>query len=117
MKEKMRKFLKVLSVELEDLKEDLKYLQEQYGQRKDTGEITDYVFLENVSMIEREHAGISAAEGILSALSIEQFSDVDALANGLMNTLDEKLTAQDTPPAVLDFLKRKIIKVKRFVID
>ena len=49
MKEKIEKYTQILKIELEDLEKDLLMMAEIYHQRELKGEITDYVFLENLS--------------------------------------------------------------------
>jgi len=117
MKEKMRKFLKILSVELEDIKEDLKFMEEQQERRKNSNEITDYVYLENIGMIKKEFTGIAVAEEVLSSVSADDFQDMDELVEALIKSLATRLASADLPPSILEICKRKIAKVMRFVLD
>ena len=54
MKDLCRKFQRLLHVELEDLREDLDLFVEVMTARHESGEITDYVYNENLAVLRNE---------------------------------------------------------------
>ena len=50
MRNKMKKFLEILKIELSDLEEELQFFGELHKSREKSGEITTYVFRENMNL-------------------------------------------------------------------
>ena len=53
-----RKYLDILRLEIEDLIEDIGVVVNEYKRRRDLGEITNYVFLENLAVLHNELLGV-----------------------------------------------------------
>ena len=76
MKEKIEKYTKILKIELEDLEKDLLMMAEIYHQRELKKEITDYVFLENLSLLQSEIAGIDNIIESLEEIDPKDFTTI-----------------------------------------
>ena len=58
MNAKVRKYLDILKIELEDLIVDLEFSEAILSKRLKEHEITEYVFLENISLLKKEILGM-----------------------------------------------------------
>ena len=76
MKNKIEKYIKILKIELEDLEKDLLVMAEIYHQREQKKEITDYVFLENISLLQSEISGIDSIIESLEEINIEKLNTI-----------------------------------------
>ena len=115
MRQKLEKYLKVLRIELEDIETDLEMMAEVYNQREKRGEITDYVFLENVSVLKSE---ISSIDSIISRIEdehSEEFQDLGAFVEHLDSIFRERTEHASYPQGVYDLVKRKLTKVQRYI--
>ena len=115
MKEKLQKFLNILKIELLDLEEDISILEELYRQREKNREITSYVLMENIIVIQQELRGIHSLVDSMAGISPEVYSDLDDLVADLDNRFKEQLADRQIPAAMMDLLKRKLEKVKEYV--
>ena len=115
MREKLHKYVKVLRVELEDLAEDLKLMEELYGQREKRDEITDYVFLENVSLLQSEISGIESIIRSLEEIIVERYSSLDELVEEVDSHFRKRTKDSAYPEAVYSLVKRKLSKVARYI--
>ena len=117
MKEKLRKYLKILKIEFEESIEYLGYLLEVHRFRQGQGEITNYVYLENVTVLKNEVSGIKNFLGIINLLEADDFEDLESLIMHLEKRAAENVKHFSYPKAVLIMCQRKLEKVKRFVLE
>lgn len=117
MREKLGKYLKVLKIELEDLEEDLKLLNDVYSQQEKRDEITDYVFLENVSLVQSEISGIEHIIQSLDDITIEGFSSFDDFVEYIDANFRKQTQYSGFPEAVYVLVKRKLQKVSHYIVS
>ena len=117
MKYKIPKYMKVLKIELEDLEEDLLVMAEIYHQREQKDEITDYVFLENLSLLQSEIAGIDTMLSSLNEIDIEKFTTLAELVEFVDQNFRKKTDAANFPESVYALVKRKLTKVSKYIQD
>ncbi len=117
MRQKLPKYLKVLRIELEDLSEDLEVMKDLYGQRGRRDEITDYVFLENVSLLKSEIAGVEAAIRSMDEIPVDRFRNLDELVDYIDKLFRERTAGAGYPEAVYALVRRKLAKVSRYVLS
>ncbi len=117
MKEKLKKYLKILTIELEESLEYLEYLLEVHRFREGKGEITHYVYLENVTILTNELSGIKNFLKIIKLLETDKFQDLESLILYLEKQAVESIEHFDYPEAVHIMCQRKLEKVKRFVLE
>lgn len=117
MQEKIKKYIKVLRIELEDLEEDLLVMAEIYHQRERKDEITDYVFLENVSLLQSEIAGIEKLLGTLDEIDPSRFGHIDEFVESLDTAFRRKTEDAGYPDSVYELVKRKLKKVSKYIMS
>ncbi len=115
MKEKLQKYLKVLRVELEDLEEDLKLMSDLYSQREEREEITDYVLNENLSLLKMEIAGIHKVVESIDEIAVEKYSSLDEMIDHIDSIFRERTRDAGFPDSVSELVKRKLLKVARYI--
>jgi hypothetical protein len=115
MRQKIAKYLKVLRVELQDLEEDLAIMADLYGQRERRDEITGYVFLENVSVLKGEIAGIESIIRSMDDLPVERFGNLGDFVEHIGELFRERSRAAGYPDGVYALVKRKLDKVRQYI--
>lgn len=115
MKEKIKKFFKILYVEIEDAQEDLEFLADLHTQREQRGEITQYVFRENLSLIKKEIDFVRVILEQFHELSELNYASLDDLIRDLDDKIRKKVEESGCADAVYTILRRKMEKVKRYV--
>jgi len=117
MREKIRKYKKVLRIELEDLQEDLLMMAEIYHQRELKREITDYVFLENLSLLQSEIAGIDSIIGSLEGVNPDDFASIEECAEYISEQFRKKTQDAGFPDSVFALVNRKLVKVSKYILS
>ena len=115
MREKLNKYLKVLRIELEDMEEDLSIMRELYGQRERRDEITEYVFLENVSLLKSVISGIEVLNRSIDDIPRDEFADLDELVDYVDRLFRDRTAHAGYPEAVYSLVRRKLTKVSRYI--
>lgn len=111
MKYKIEKYLKVLRIELEDLQMDLQMMAELCHQREERDEITDYVFLENISVLKAEIAGIERIIQSMDEIPIERFTELREFVTYADEMFRERTESSGYPQGVHTLVRRKLYKV------
>jgi hypothetical protein len=117
MQKKLTKFLEVLRIELEDLERDLDALIELYRARKDTHDITNYVYLENKGLLANELRCIANLLDSLYEVDATRYESVDAMIDDVERMIAERSETCAFPEVVSTLVARKIAKVRRFVTE
>ena len=117
MKDLLRKFIGILKVELEDLESDIGDLLEVCQRRKDNREITNYVYLENKSLLIREITGIKSLVHSLDALDTQGFSSSQEMFRAIDLQILARTREGDFPEAVYSLVKRRLEKVIKYLGD
>ena len=115
MKEPGPKYLKILKIELEDLVEDINVLLSVCDQRKQSGEITNYVFLENATVLKNEISGINNFLHGVDGIDISQYKNLKDLIEDIDVMFKQRTKDYDFPEAVYAIVKRKLNKVSRYI--
>ncbi|MAG13193.1 MAG: hypothetical protein CMN78_01215 [Spirochaetales bacterium] len=115
MREKYQKYLKVLKIELEDLEEDLLLMAKIYQQREANNEITDYVFLENLTLLQSEISGIEQILKSIDTIDVDSFKTLDEMVEHVDVEFREKTEKSNFPEAVYALVKRKLSKVSAYI--
>ena len=115
MPEKCKKFIKMLTLEMEDLEEDIRLMRELYRDREEKGEITHYVLMENSGLLENELAGIRFLKNKLDEVPIVTCGSYDDLAEYINDLLKEKCQESDYPDGVFGFVQKRIEKVLKYM--
>jgi hypothetical protein len=91
MQRMMRKYLKILDIELDDLQSDIEILIGECNMRKERGEITDYVFLENLAVLKNGIHAIHAFHEMIEGLDPDQFPDLNMFIQSVKDLFKSRL--------------------------
>lgn len=111
MRERVSKFLRILKIELEDLEEDINTLAELTEERRQQHTITEYVSLENISLLRQEFSGIKAVVDRLDSIQLDPNQSFQEFVDSLKEQIKQVVIASAYPNAVNIFIERKIQKV------
>jgi predicted transcriptional regulator len=111
MKERISKFLRILKIELEDLEEDISTLAELTEERRQQHAITEYVSMENISLLRQEFSGIKAVVDRLDNMQLDTSQSFQEFVDSLKRQIKEVIISSAYPDAVNIFIERKIQKV------
>jgi hypothetical protein len=109
------KYLKLLAIELEDLRDDLETLIANCLERMERKEITKYVCFENMAVLRNEILSIDSVSQILSSVDVDDYDDLDALMNDLDLRFWEKLKEHGFPQGPRRLIRRKLEKVLQYM--
>ena len=115
MREKLKKYLKVLRIELEDLEEDLQVMADIYNQREKRNEITGYVFLENMSLLKSEIYGIEQIIESLDGIVVDRYKSLEDMIEHVDQEFRNKTEDSGFPEACYALVKRKLLKVTKYM--
>ena len=117
MKAVIAKYLSIFKIELEDLETDIVSLIELTEERKLNKEITEYVGLENVSLLQAEFAGIKCIGNSIDEYDISKYAGLDDFVSDFKKELKKKIRNSGYPDAVYLFVERKADKVAKYVSE
>ena len=115
MREKYAKFMQILNVELEDLEEDINTLAEMTEERRRQHQITEYVSLENISLLRQEFAGIRDVVENLKRLDMVENESFPDFIERLKSRIRDVIVSSSYPDAIYIFIDRRIQKVVDYI--
>jgi hypothetical protein len=115
MKDLLHKFIGILKVELEDLESDIGDLLEICQRRKDNREITDYVYLENKTLLLNEIAALKSLIHSLDGLDTAKFASQDEMFTEVQRLIQARTRESAFPEAVYSLVKRRLDKVVQYL--
>lgn len=115
MQSKMKKFLKVLKIELEELEDELIMFGELHKQREQTGEITTYVFRENMNVIRNEISGLREIVKSVDGLVSTRYQSFEEMVEDLDRKIKTKIKESSYGEAAYELVKRKLQKVHTYI--
>lgn len=115
MSKSMNHLISLVSVELEDLVEDLKVLEQAGIQRYKEKQITEYVMKENFALFELE---IHALQGLQTLLEPEKWNSIQPqdFFQSFKHQAQKYLIDHQYPTGLTDILDRKLKKVEEFFL-
>ena len=116
MRALLNKFISIFRIELQDLEEDINDLIEILEKRKDSQEITNYVYLENKGVLLNEIACVQELIDSISTIDAYQYDSVEAMIADVRKILDQRIRDCDFPKVVNDLVQRKFDKVSKYVM-
>ena len=108
------KFMKILSVEVEDLVSDVQHEITGQRDRFDKDDITEYVMKENVALAQGEILSIRRFESWVEGLDFTPFDSIEAACDHIRAHVYEHMRGSARCPFVMELLERKMQKVHRF---
>jgi hypothetical protein len=116
MRALLNKFISIFRIELQDLEEDINDLLEILEKRKDSQEITDYVYIGNKGVLLNEIASIKELLDSISTIDAYQYESVEDMIADVHQMMDTRIRERDFPAVVRDLVQRKFDKVCRYVV-
>jgi hypothetical protein len=116
MRAALNKFIRIFRIELEDLEEDINDLLEILEKRRDSQEITNYVYMENKGILLNEIACVHELLDSISSIDADRYESVEAMIAEVRNMLDQRIQDCDFPEVVHSLVQRKFEKVSTYVI-
>jgi hypothetical protein len=112
----LNKFINIFKIELEDLEEDINDLLEILEERKNSQEITNYVYIANKGVLLNEISCVRELLDRLSTIDAYQYQNVEAMVAGVKEMLDRRIVDCSFPDAVHSLVQRKLEKVCTYVL-
>jgi hypothetical protein len=114
MRKKAGLLIGLVESELDDLKEDVADLETMYRERYEKSEISNYVYLENNAMLEKELKCIERLKGRLGGFGPETAESVEGLAQAIKADFLKELHEDAAPEALGQIVARRIDKALRY---
>jgi len=115
MKDLLHRFIGILRIELEDLEQDVGDLLEICQRRKDSREISNYVYMENQSLLLNEIAGIKSLIHSLDEMDTGRFVSAQEMFAEIDRLIHTKTRECAYPEAVYNLVKRRLDKVVAYL--
>ena len=114
--DKKLQFVEILRIEMEDLKKDIELLISEAEKARVVERISNYVFMENLSIFRDEIVAVDSLEAFLEASCINGCLDVDDLRDKLRDQMHEKIKALKMPTQMREWVDRKIEKAYLYLM-
>lgn len=115
MKDLLHKLIGILKVELEDLEGDVDDLLKILQHRKDEKEITNYVYLENRSLLLNEIGAFKSLIHGLDALDTGRFATQEEMFREVDRLIHARTRDSAFPEVVYSLVKRRLDKVVQYL--
>ncbi|WP_455382453.1 hypothetical protein [Salinispira pacifica] len=115
MKNLLKKFQKILLVEIEDLHDDLDLFIEVINDRHREHQITDYVYNENLAILRNEVLGLEDCFRGCAELEAGDVTNAAELAAALKTRFRERLASHGYVPALNSLLAKRIDKIAAYL--
>jgi hypothetical protein len=112
----LNKFISIFRIELEDLEDDIGDLLEILEQRRDSQEITNYVYMGNKGVLLNEISCVRELLETLGTIDPYQYESVEAVVTAIKDMLDKRISDCSFPDAVHHLVQRKLEKVCTYVL-
>ena len=115
MPETRKKYLAILKLELEDLHEDIETVIQQTTKERESGSLTNNVFMENLALFKNELLGVDAFGRILDELDLGAFTSLEEMVDYLKTDFRAKVKAVGLAEVIDLLVERKLDKVMQYV--
>lgn len=116
MRDIKRYYLRMLRVELDDLKDDIDLLIDEYTRLHDSEQLSNYVFYENLTVIRKELLGVDFFCRVLDETDPDRFATLDDLIGHLTRTFRTMVRDRGLPEVIESYVERKLLKVREYVL-
>lgn len=114
MNENLKRFLRILSVEISDLEDHIAVLLESTEERHRNHDITEYVWTENSALLRHELHLIQLVHKEIEQMDPASYTDIAELRKAIVGILEQR---EDLPRAALGLLERKMDKVSLYISE
>ena len=115
MRDKNLTFLKILKIEIDDLKQSVQELIEEYRKQYEAGDISHYVFQENSAILQNKLLGLEDFDKDLVQVAEKKFEKTDELVFELKSRLDRVIKDRCIVRSLRNCVYPLIDKVYRYV--
>ena len=115
MHAKIKTFLTLFEIELEDLHQDINLLIAQYKVDHDREAISNYVFYENIALMNNELFGINSFREEVRTINETDFMEIDLLINHLKKRLLERCHDKGIAASAYILAERKMNKIRTYI--
>ena len=115
MRSVKKHYLAILSVELDDLKEDIEHLITELEQSKNQHRCTEHVFLHNLTLFRNELLGVNAFHKILDEIDPADYTALEEMINEIKTRFKLRVQMYGLAEVINLLIERKLDKVARYV--
>ncbi|MDC7223627.1 MAG: hypothetical protein PQJ60_07775 [Spirochaetales bacterium] len=108
-------FITILEIELKDLEEDIQLLMANCEVKRHHEEISNYVYLENVALLQKELFDVDGVIQKMHKLNPADFGSEKEVSDFLLGDIRSKVERQIIPPVIISMVERKFDKVSRYL--
>ncbi|MDZ7722545.1 MAG: hypothetical protein U5R06_06955 [candidate division KSB1 bacterium] len=115
MRSVKKHYLAILSVELDDLKEDIEHLITELEQSKKQHRCTEHVFLHNLTLFRNELLGVNAFHKILDEIDPADYATLEEMIHEIKTRFKLRVEMYGLAQVINILIERKLNKVARYV--
>jgi len=108
-------FQEIFLIELNDLDEDINALIEQSKYKFTHEEISNYVCLENLAVLQNELFGVEGYIDEVKRIDPESYDSIDDMIKSLHEILQKRIEEKGIVHSILLLVERKLDKVKKYI--
>ena len=116
MRALLNKFISIFKIELQDLEDDINDLLEILERRRDSQEITNYVYMGNKGVLLNEVSCVKELLDSISTIDAYQYERVEDMIADLKKMMNKKIRDCAFPRVVQHLVDRKFEKVCNYVM-
>lgn len=114
---KKRNFLRILTLELEDMRQDIELEIQATEKTLCEANIAPHVFRENLALLNNKLLAVRDFEQILSTVRAEDYAALDELADSVLNSFKSQVDFRGWVYSTGLTIERKINKVKKYILQ
>jgi hypothetical protein len=115
MREIKKNYLKILRIEIEDLKADIEFLIRESGKERESEQLSNYVFWENLTVFRNELSGVNSFFRVLDETDPDRFETLDEMIMYIQSSFKRKIKEYGIAEEINLYVGRKLMKVKQYV--
>jgi hypothetical protein len=115
MKEKKLKFIRILTTEIDDLLEDIELLMGVDRARSEKGEISQYVYLENNALFQKEISCLKSFAQFTLRIDLDRYETLEELFAFVKAEFEKQLKEGCYTHAIENVVQRRLQKVLNYV--
>lgn len=115
MREIKTNYLRILRIEIEDLKQDIEALIEGLKREHESELLTNYVFMENLIVFRNELLGVDDFFQVIDMLDPDRYDSLDEMMSAILVSFSDMVAQHRLPREIIQYVERKMAKVKRYV--
>ncbi len=112
---KMKKFISIFKIELEDIEADLETLIDLHRQKEEKHIITEYVSKENACILKQEIEALKKLLLHMPEMPSPAAQSLEEIQNWILDFFRTEITKRDYPMALWYVIERKAQKVRKYL--